>query len=593
MRQDRTMPPFLAADVDPAKLDTVRVAVYARQSKARTDASEASPEAQLHACRSYVEARRGWAIVEGGEYADIGKSGWNPRVIRPRFEAMMAAADRGELDVIVFHELSRLTRQGALEAMRIDERLRANGVRLVSVEESFLDTSSAMGVAFFALIAALAKQDSDIKAVRLSNAKDEIRSVGGHTAGDAPYGMQSRRTEIGKLVVTTLEPDATYSPVVRRLVELAMAGHSYSAIATAMNSEGVPTPGLRPSRATEDRTATYANRSGPGRVETGVIWRAQTVRGILTHPAIGGFGVNREPRGEKGTLYNVIARDPAGQPLTPHTGIISGAEWLALQDKIATRKLRPATRPTKAVPRLLSGWRFARCGHCDNALGQSGKNYMCANPVGHGGLAVQQAVADDYVAYRVWSKISASDLSDPDDRAWLIAAATRFAFQRDLSGVEEERAETKAHLSHVTESIDRHRAERTARAWQGVSGSAAWNATMDKYLDWHDTCTARIAELDAQQDDSVRIPFEWFAPGDPLGEGRPWSRWDVFKRREFLGLFLEGVSFTAGFAVGADGKRHIVPIAARTQLHWRPVPDDVDAGALVVVGDSEAVPVGS
>jgi hypothetical protein len=310
------------------------------------------------------------------------------------------------------------------------------------------------------------------------------------------------------------------------------------------------------------------------------------VRSILTHPAIGGFAVVREARGEKGTLYNVIARDDAGQPLAPHTGIITGAEWLHLQEKVAGSKPKPGRKPGKATARLLSGWRFATCDVCGNSLGQSQKHYMCANPVGHGGLAVQIEHLDDYVARRVWAKLTTADMSDEVDRAWLIAAATRFAEQRDLSGVEEERQETKAHLAHVRESIARHRAERSERAWQGRDGSAAWHETMNKYLDWQDTCTARLAELDELTDNSVRIPADWFAPGiDPLGEGTPWAAWDVLKRREFIGLFLEGVSVGPGR--GED--RKLVSIADRTRLRWRPVPDDVDTEAEITMTDTTPV----
>jgi len=594
MGNDQGMSPFLSPGIDPARLDTVRVAVYARQSHRRADASEASPEAQLNACIALVASRglQNWAVV--AEFKDIGKSGWDPSVERPGFEAMMAAVERGEIDVIVINELSRLTRQGAFEAMKIDQRLRAYGVRLVSVQEPFLDTSTPVGEAIFALIAALAKQDSDIKAARISGAKDEIRAVGGHHSADAPYGMTTERKQIGKLTVTILVPDPFHSAIVRRICDLVMDGYSYSAIAKRMNEDGVPTPGLRKGRATEDRLKSYADRSGAGRVETGVIWRAQTVRGIVTHPAIGGFAVAREPRGAKGTLYNVIARDESGQPLTPHKGILTGAQWLLMQEKVGTRKLKPGSRPVKAVPQLLSGWRFARCGLCDNALGQAKPYYLCANPVGHGGLAVQIGQADNYVARRVWSKIAAADMSDPTDRAWLIAAATRFAEQRDLSGVEDERTETKAHLDHVRESIDRHRAERSARAWQGPSGAAAWNETMDKYQDWEEQCTTRLAELDAKVDDSVRIPADWFAPGiDPTAPGTPWASWDVFKRREFLGLFLEGVSFVEGRVKGEDGKQKILAIADRTRLHWRPVPDDVDTEATAVIVEADSVPVGT
>lgn len=65
---------------DGGHLDTVRVAVYARQSNARPDSSEASPEAQLAAGASLADSR-GWRVVH--RFKDVGRSGWDPKAVRP------------------------------------------------------------------------------------------------------------------------------------------------------------------------------------------------------------------------------------------------------------------------------------------------------------------------------------------------------------------------------------------------------------------------------------------------------------------------------------------------------------------------------
>ncbi|MBW8090034.1 recombinase family protein [Streptomyces hygroscopicus subsp. hygroscopicus] len=79
---------------------------------------------------------------------------WDPNVERPEFEEMMTAVRSGHVDAVVVFAPSRLTRQGAFEAMKIEEELRSHGVLLVSVEKSFLDTSTPVGVAIFGLIRA-------------------------------------------------------------------------------------------------------------------------------------------------------------------------------------------------------------------------------------------------------------------------------------------------------------------------------------------------------------------------------------------------------------------------------------------------------
>ncbi|WP_426368813.1 recombinase family protein [Streptomyces sp. E-08] len=93
------------------------MAVYARQFKARPDSSEASPEAQVAAGEA-LAASRGWEVVH--TFKDVGRSGWDPHVIRPSFEDLMSAVRAGEVDVVVVNELSRLTRKGAHNALEID-----------------------------------------------------------------------------------------------------------------------------------------------------------------------------------------------------------------------------------------------------------------------------------------------------------------------------------------------------------------------------------------------------------------------------------------------------------------------------------------
>lgn len=111
--------------------------------------------AQRDRCASLISSK-GWN--DAGHFEDVGKSGWDPSIHRPGFEEMMTAVRGGHVDAVVVFSLSRLTRRGALEAMRIIEELESHGVRLVSVEEPYLDTSTPVGVGILAIIAGLAQQ---------------------------------------------------------------------------------------------------------------------------------------------------------------------------------------------------------------------------------------------------------------------------------------------------------------------------------------------------------------------------------------------------------------------------------------------------
>ncbi|MHA4819939.1 recombinase family protein [Streptomyces aculeolatus] len=564
-------------------MDTVRVAVYARQSKARPDSSEASPEAQL-AAGDALALSRGWQVVH--RFKDVGRSGWDPNAIRPGFDELMTAVRAGEVDAVVVNELSRLTRKGAHDALEIDSELNKHGVRFVSVLEPFLDTSHPIGVAIFALIAALAKQDSDIKAERLRGAKAEIKAVGGRHSSSAPYAMRAVREKIGSLVVSVLEPDEDnpdHIAVVERMVALSMGGVTDNKIANTLEKDGIPAPGNSERRATSKRMESLRKRRLDN-TDRPVPWRAQTVGWILDHPAIGGFASERVKRGK--VLVNVIARDETGAPLTPHRGIVSGSTWLALYEQRKQRTNAQRQPAGDASPTLLSGWRFSRCGICSGSMGQTKNNggqdyYMCANPRGHGGLSIKRLDADDHVARLVWARLANADMHDKDDREWVAAAAARFAEQTDLAGVQDERRETAAHLDHVRTSIAELQADRKAGLYRGSAELATWRATVEQYRAYEDQCVSRLAELDEKTASAIEVPSEWFEPGeDPLNEESPWGSWNVFRRRAFLDFFLTGVAIGPG---RDPDTRKIIAVEDRVTVEWRKLKMDDDEKAPVAV----------
>ncbi|MFE9767069.1 recombinase family protein [Streptomyces sp. NPDC005808] len=581
------MSPFIAPDVPEHLLDTVRVFLYARQSKGRSDGSDVSTEAQLAAGRALVASRNaqgGARWVVAGEFVDVGRSGWDPNVVRADFERMMGEVRAGEGDVVVVNELSRLTRKGAHDALEIDNELKKHGVRFMSVLEPFLDTSTPIGVAIFALIAALAKQDSDLKAERLKGAKDEIAALGGVHSSSAPFGMRAVRKKIDNLVISVLEPDEDnpdHVALVERMAKMSFEGVSDNAIATTFEKEKIPSPGMAERRATEKRLASITARRLNG-AEKPIMWRAQTVRWILNHPAIGGFAFERVKHGK--AHINVIRRDPGGKPLTPHTGILSGSKWLELQEKRSGKKLSDRKPGAEVEPTLLSGWRFLGCHICGGSMGQSqgGRkrngdiaegNYMCANPKGHGGLSVKRSELDEYVAGKVWARLRTADMEDEHDQAWIAAAAERFALQHDLAGVADERREQQAHLDNVRRSIKDLQADRKAGLYVGREELETWRSTVLQYRSYEAECVARIAELDEKMNGSIRVPSEWFSGDDPLAEGSIWAGWDVYARREFLSFFLDSVMVGRG---RDPETKKFIPLKDRVTLKWAELLRDED-----------------
>ncbi|GGY66345.1 hypothetical protein GCM10010363_54570 [Streptomyces omiyaensis] len=222
----------------------------------------------------------------------------------------MAAVRGGHADAVVVFSLCRLTRRGALEATRIIEELEAHGVRLVSVEEPYLDTSTSVGVGILAIIAGLAQQESDMKSAYVSATKDTLRRAGSHVSGVAPYGFTAERATSGELSVVRLVPDPAEAPHVRDMAEWAAEGVSASQIAKRLNERGVPTKAESLGESGAKRLASRRARSlgSSGAPRVGVVHRPAHpagpapcgVRDRVAGTGTGDQGRRRQPRPRQG-----------------------------------------------------------------------------------------------------------------------------------------------------------------------------------------------------------------------------------------------------------------------------------------------------
>ena len=119
------------AQKDKQKRHVTVAAAYARFSSDRQ--REESIEIQFEAIGKLVE-REGWQM--GPRYHDSAMSGTNDR--RPAFQRCIAAAEDGAYDVLVIYKQDRFARN-VEESKRYMRRLRAAGVRVVSVREGELE----------------------------------------------------------------------------------------------------------------------------------------------------------------------------------------------------------------------------------------------------------------------------------------------------------------------------------------------------------------------------------------------------------------------------------------------------------------------
>ncbi len=136
----------------------------------------------------------GWEV-----FADFhdNKSGKN--LDRPGFKKMMEAASKREFDVLVFWDLSRLSRSGVLDVLNVLQQLKGWGIDYRSMQESYLDSLGPFSDVVISLLASIAKLEREKIRERtlagLARARKEGR-VGGRPKAADNYKLVKRVGEL-------------------------------------------------------------------------------------------------------------------------------------------------------------------------------------------------------------------------------------------------------------------------------------------------------------------------------------------------------------------------------------------------------------
>lgn len=144
-----------------------RVAIYARVS---TLDKGQDPETQLIALREYAE-RRGFEIV--GEYIDYASG---TREDRPKYRALLEAARKRQLDVVLVWRYDRFARstQALVQALKEFQSLR---VDFISYQEN-IDTTLPQGEMIFTVMASIAQFESALISERVKAGMARAKAQG-------------------------------------------------------------------------------------------------------------------------------------------------------------------------------------------------------------------------------------------------------------------------------------------------------------------------------------------------------------------------------------------------------------------------------
>jgi site-specific DNA recombinase len=160
-------------------------------------------------------------------YVDAGLSG-RSKEKRPQLNEMLAAADRGEFDVLVIPALDRLARN-ARDAHEIFARLERAKVAIRSLRGE-VDTSTATGRLMTGVMASLAEFESNVIGERTRSGKAAAARAGRPNGGPRRFGFDQAN---GQLI-----PRPEEIAVVERILREAVAGRSQMEIAVGLNADG-------------------------------------------------------------------------------------------------------------------------------------------------------------------------------------------------------------------------------------------------------------------------------------------------------------------------------------------------------------------
>ena len=204
-----------------------RAVLYARYSTEKQ--SERSVDDQLRVCARLAE-REGFSVIATFSVPAI--SGGTAR--RPEYQRMLEAARRGEFDVIVAEDTSRLWRELS-ELWRALKELTDRGIDVVTQD---VDTRRPEYKMLLSVTGAANEAHRD-EIARRTRRGLEGRAMAGASTGGRRYGyIPASSSGTGRIEINVSE-----SAVVVRIFEMYDRGYSPRVIATQLNAEGVSSPG--------------------------------------------------------------------------------------------------------------------------------------------------------------------------------------------------------------------------------------------------------------------------------------------------------------------------------------------------------------
>ncbi|MBT2970532.1 MAG: recombinase family protein [Candidatus Thiodiazotropha sp. (ex Ctena orbiculata)] len=332
---------------------TQRISIYARYSSDLQ--SDASIEDQIRLC-SEKAASEGWEVINC--YTDAGISGAS--LMRSGIQALLAAAMKGEFDILLAEALDRLSRDQE-DIAGIYKRMEFAGVKIITLSEGEI---SSLHIGLKGTMNAMFLKDLADKTRRGLRGKVENGKSGGGLAYG--YKVVKQFNASGDAIKGDREIDEAQADIVRRIFhEYAYENTSPKAIAAGLNEDGIACPS---GKAWGQSTINGNRRRGTGILNNHLyigelVWNRQR---FIKDPSTG----RRVPR-----------LNPENQWIrqsVPELRIISESLWNAAKARQKELDKRSGHLGTRKRPQyLLSG--LLVCGACGGGFSKiNSERYGCS-----------------------------------------------------------------------------------------------------------------------------------------------------------------------------------------------------------------------
>lgn len=342
--------------------------IYSRKS--RFTGKGESVENQVEMCRSYIASIYGPEAAEAAlVYEDEGFSGGN--LERPQFKKMMKDSHKQKFAAIVVYRLDRISRNIG-DFAKLIEDLGDRDIDFISIKEQF-DTSSPMGRAMMYIASVFSQLERETIAERIRDNMHELAKTGRWLGGMTPTGYASEG-------VTTVSPDGKS----RKAYKLTPIPEELNLVKTIFQ--------VFMETGSQCKVDEYLLERQI-KTKRGNSFTRYAIRGILDNPVymiadedaynylvannvelyadksafdgVHGIMAYNRTLQKTGKSNQINPMDEWIVSVGKHPGLIPGAQWVAVQEKLALNKAKSYRKPRSNVA-LLSG--LLICGKCGDYM---------------------------------------------------------------------------------------------------------------------------------------------------------------------------------------------------------------------------------